>query len=129
MALQPASLSVTSIDGVACIQLLGEVVVDEQTIDELERQAIRIVDAASPPKLLISFKGVNYVASALLGKMISLSHRLATKHARLHVSDMNQHIRSVCEVTRIGEMFEQHESQAAAIKAMNEEVAAKPDGE
>jgi len=122
MTLTPASISISSHGDATCIQLVGEIVVEEQIVDEIGAAATAVIDGSDAPKLVVSFKDVSYVASAVIGTMISISHRLAGKGTRLHLCDVNEHIRGVCEVTRIMELFDFCETLADALESLSAPV-------
>jgi len=118
MALKPASISITMHDDVTCIQLVGDIVVEEHVVDKIGAAASSVIENNTLPKLIISFKDVSYVASAVIGTMISISHRLTDKGTRLRICDVNAHIRGVCEVTRITDLFDFYQSFDDALASL-----------
>ena len=119
MALKPASISITTHGDATCIQLVGDIVVEEHIVDEIGSAATVVIENSDAPKLIISFKDVSYVASAVIGTMISISHRMTNKGTRLQICDVNEHIRGVCEVTRISNLFDFCSSLGEALKALD----------
>lgn len=117
MALKPASISVADRGGVTCIQLIGDIVVGEEVVDELHRAAWAIAEGPDEPRIAVSFSDVSYVASAIIGELISLSRLLRDRDARVRLCEMNEHIRSVFEVTRTTDMFDFCDALDGAVRS------------
>jgi anti-sigma B factor antagonist len=68
-------------------------------------------------KLVLSFSGVEFLCSAMLGKLISANKRMADKGGLLRLCEMCPNIRAVFRFTRLDRIFDIRDTVALALEA------------
>ena len=103
----------------------------EESIQALGQQLFRLVEEAGRRKLLVSFKDVDYLASAVLGKLITLHRKLQAAGGRLILCNIGREIHDVFEITRMDQFFTIGEDEADGLArlACGLEPPAPPGGQ
>jgi len=113
MSAQPRRrIEVEHIGDVTVIRFVDRKMVDEESIQALGQQLFRLVEEAGRRQLLVSFKDVDYLASAVLGKLITLHRKLQAAGGRLILCNIGREIHDVFEITRMDQFFTIGEDEA-----------------
>ncbi|MCA9118561.1 MAG: STAS domain-containing protein [Planctomycetaceae bacterium] len=77
--------------------------------DDIQRvgvELMRLVDAASETKrLLVSFKGIRFMSSAMIGKLVLLNKCAKSKSVELRFCDVAPNVLEVFNITRLNRVF------------------------
>jgi len=92
-------------------------VLDRTQIDEIGDELLSLVDDQGRKRILISFEGVDYLSSAVLGKLIALHKRVAMNNGRLKLCGIKASIREVFEITKLDKVFDIYDDEDAAMAA------------
>jgi len=95
-------LRVDRVDDDPCLWVAGEI--DLATAPELVEQATALV-ADGPARLLLDFAEVSFLDSSGVAALVSIQQRAATHGTGLAVRGVAGQIRSVLEMTRMGEIM------------------------
>lgn len=83
--------------------------ISDQLMDLIERDGVR--------KILIDLKDITYVASGMLGKLISLHKRLVLElKGKLVLAALAEQIREVFQITRLNKFFKLATDRDEALK-------------
>jgi anti-sigma B factor antagonist len=85
--------------------------------ESFEERVIQHVDSLDTPKVLIDFGGVEFISSAVLGKLIKLNGRLQSRGGELRLSSLNDRLGEVFRITGLDRLFEIHEGRDDAVRA------------
>jgi anti-sigma B factor antagonist len=85
--------------------------------ESFEERVIQHVDSLDVPKVLIDFGNVEFISSAVLGKLIKLNGRLQTRDGELRLSSLNDRLQEVFHITGLDRLFNIHEERDEAIRA------------
>jgi anti-sigma B factor antagonist len=99
-------------DAAVCI-LDGEV--DINTSPEL-RKACEELIRNNEKKVLIDLSGTTYIDSSGLATLIEMFQRLKKTGGRLRLSNMNEKVKNVFEITKLYKLFEIFDNREAALK-------------
>ena len=91
-----------------------ESLVNAHDIDRIQTRLLAMVDAGSR-KVVLDFKNVQFVSSAMLGMMIALSKKLAERHGKLVISHP-EHLLELLKVSRTERLFTLADDPKQAIK-------------
>ncbi len=84
-------------------------ILDQQTIDQIGRELEQAaLEAAGNRKLLINFHSVEYMSSAMLGKLVQLHKRCKTDKIKLKMCTISKNPLDVFKITRLDKLFEIH---------------------
>lgn len=86
--------------------------------ESFERQIIDAIEGIETPRVLVDFDGVEFISSAILGKLIKLSGRVVTdREGQLKLSSLADRIAEVFKITGLVKLFSIHKDRAAALAA------------
>lgn len=79
---------------------------DEEMIQQVGRELLELVESATETKkLLLSFKGVQFMSSALIGKLVLLNKAAKNRGVQLKFCDLSPNVLEVFKITRLDKMF------------------------
>ena len=108
------NLNVSTKDGICFVEFVDRKILDEVTISEISKNLAALVEEHTPINLLLNFKNVEYLSSAVLGMLVAIQKQVKDGSGQLKLTDIRPKIFEVFEITRMNEMFEFHENAAAA---------------
>ncbi len=86
--------------------------------EAFEQQVVRATEGIEHPKVLIDFAGVEFISSAMLGKLIKLNGRVATdQEGELVLSALDRRITEVLKITGLEGLFSIHATRSEALAA------------
>ncbi len=117
MPAEETRLRITNKDGVTRVEFLDRNILDEASIQRIGEEITEIIDAASEPKLLISFTNVDHMSSAALGTLITIHHKIRNRSGELRLADIDPQIQEVFSITKLDRIFTIHEDSESAMKS------------
>lgn len=99
-------LEVTEDGDVVRVRFLERNILEESNIQQIGEHLIRLVDQATPPKLLINFDQVEHLSSAALGTLITINNRVRQKGGQLRLSNIDPQIYEVFVITKLNKLFQ-----------------------
>ncbi len=93
------------------VELLFERDVVQNVGDEL----YDLVNRFGDHRIILSFRGINYVSSEMLGKMVSMRRRVIQKGGELILCHMDVVVRDVFASSHLDSLFEIVADEAAAL--------------
>jgi anti-sigma B factor antagonist len=93
-------------------------ILDQRVIDQIGREFEQAgLEASGNRKLLLNFQGVEFMSSAMLGKLIQLQKRCKNDKIRLKLCAIAKNPLDVFKITRLDRLFEIHDDGATALAA------------
>ncbi len=114
-------ISVAEVDGVTVLRFKDEQVVDEEHIRELGEELKQVVSERPGIKLVVSFQGVKLLASAALGKLITLQKRVNEAQGSMLLCCLGEEIKENLEITRLDTYFNTCETQEEAVERIKQQ--------
>jgi anti-sigma B factor antagonist len=90
-------------------------ILDEHKIVQLNDAA----DRAAAGKLLLNFSDVQFMSSAVLGKLVNLNKKCKADQTNLKMCNINPKILEVFKITKLNKVFDIHETEEKALSAFN----------
>jgi anti-sigma B factor antagonist len=112
-------LSVEDVGDVAVVNFTHRRITDEQVIQLIGEQLFGLVDDAGRRKILLNFANVEYLSSAVLGKLITLNKKTQAAGGRLVLCNIDPQIYEIFELTRLNRIFKIHPEEKAALEAFS----------
>lgn len=107
-----------SVDGeITRVEFVDRNILDEANIQQISEELMKLVEAGTRPKLLLSFKGVEHLSSAALGTLIHVHKRLEQRNGQLRLSDINTQIFEVFKITKLNKLFQVFDTAELALKS------------
>ena len=99
-------LTVSKSGSTTVVHLVGPRITDQVYINELGDEMVAVLARAAPPLLLIDLEDVEFLSSAVLGKLIRLYKRARQAGGRVRLCAIRPSIREVFEITQLDKVFE-----------------------
>jgi anti-sigma B factor antagonist len=119
MTAQPRKrrLEVEDIGDVTVVNFTDKKILDEQNIQDIGEQLFSLVDELGRRKILLSFRNVEYLSSAALGKLITMNKKVNAAGGKLILCNIVPQIYEVFEITKLNKLFTIHPEEQAALQA------------
>jgi anti-sigma B factor antagonist len=93
-------------------------ILDQRVIDGIGREFEQVgLEAAGGRKLLLNFRAVEFMSSAMLGKLVQLQKRCKNDKIKLKFCSIAKNPQEVFKITRLDKLFEIHRDVEAALAA------------
>ncbi len=84
-------------------------------IEELGRQLYHLLELKNSSKLVIDFSPVEFLSSAMIGKLISLNRKVKVCKAALRLCSLRPEVREIFHFCNLERVFDIRKDQAAAM--------------
>jgi anti-sigma B factor antagonist len=111
-------IRVKKIDHVVHVEFIDRNILDEANIKLIEEDILKIIEAESQPKMVISFADVEHLSSAALGTLITVNNKIKARSGKLRLSNIDPQILEVFVITRLNKLFDIHPTSEAALKSL-----------
>lgn len=108
----------TSPAGITRVAFTVHQVLEEIVIARFGEAVAGVVAATANPRVVITFKGVEYLSSTALSELIRIRSRIMSKGGQLRLSDIQPQILEVFRITRLDSAFQIHPTEDAAVKSI-----------
>ena len=110
-------IDVNKVGDVTVVRFKARKLVGEDNIFELGQELFRLVELDGVRKLLLNFDGVTYIASSVLGKLITLRKKMKDYGDILKLSNIRSDIYETFVTTRLNKLFDIEKDEADALTA------------
>jgi len=104
---------------VAVVVFIDRNILDEQSIQLIGEQLFSLVDQENVKKLLLSFRNVEYLSSAALGKLIPFNKKVKAAGGKLILCNIKPQIDEVFKITRLDKLVKIMKDEQEALKAFD----------
>jgi anti-sigma B factor antagonist len=104
---------------VTVVSFTDSKILDEQKINQLSDELNRVADRCAGGKLLLSFDGVTFMSSAVLGKLVSINRKCQENGTKLKMCQIAPDIMKVFEITRLNKVIDIYDTEEKALSAYN----------
>ena len=110
-------LKVEVIGDVSVVDFFDKKIIDEQNITHIGEDLFKLVEQDEHRKVLLNFRNVEFMSSAMLGKLITLFKKLQARSGRLILCNIDPQIYEVFEITKLDRFFNIQKEEQAALQA------------
>jgi anti-sigma B factor antagonist len=98
---------------------------DEKILEETDVRSLRtaieaVIDQAGSIRLVLDFRHVKFLSSAVLGLLIRISKRIYEQGGELRLCNIHPGIYEVFKITRLTSVFDIHEDVDSAIQSFSD---------
>jgi len=111
-------LGVSRINGVDVVAFGEMAVLDIATSQSLAKRILRLADSPPPPRILIDFSAVQFIASRMLGILVELTKRAEAGSGQVVVCGLRGDLHKVFRVMRLDQLLTVVEDRAEAMKLL-----------
>jgi anti-sigma B factor antagonist len=108
---------VEKLGDVTVVCLTDRKILVEQSIQAIGEQLENLVSEAGGKKLLLNFRNVEYMSSAVLGMLVMLNKKIRTAGGKLVMCNIDPQIREVFTITKLDKMFVIRGDEQEALQA------------
>ena len=105
-------------EGVAIVSFTEMRILDELAVNAIGEQFDELAGQDTILKVVLNFKGVDRMSSAVIGKIIGLFNRLSKKSGALRLCGLNDVIREVFTITSLDNVLGIHDDLASALRSL-----------
>ena len=115
-----ALLDVRRQDDVAIINFTTSRVLDQSNVQQLGEELEELVDKHGFKKIAMNFEHVNYMSSAVMGKLVSLYKRVEKEGGGMRLSNIGPNIYEIFQIMKFDELFDICDTEEDAIAELQE---------
>jgi len=99
-------ISVEHLEGAVVVTILGERLLEDADIRSVQESMMGILQQAPRSKLVIDFKNIRFLSSAVLGLLIRVSKKVSEQGGGLRLCGINPKILEIFRITRLDKIFD-----------------------
>lgn len=120
MAIKYHNLNVRDHGDIVVADFITSSILDEAAIDQTSREFEQLIlEAATVKKLLVNFQAVEYMSSAMIGKLIVLSKKCKAAKIKLKLCGVKGNIAEVFQIMKLGRLFDIYRDEEDAIESFH----------
>lgn len=107
---------------VLVVQFTQGKILSDVVIAQIGRELLECADRAKTEglgKLLLDFRGVTFMSSAMIGKIVLMNKRCKSNDVKVKLCNIAPSIKEVFEITRLNRVFDIYETDEKALAAFN----------
>jgi anti-anti-sigma factor len=112
-----AAINIEPKDEVLVIYFTDGKILDSQRIEQVGRELQEAVPQAIHKKLVLNFRGVSFMSSAMITKLVMLNKSCKTQGVSLKFCDLSTNVMEVFKITKLNKLFDIHKSEDKAIES------------
>jgi len=116
MAIKYHYLRVRDVNDVVVAEFIQSSILDETAIDRVAKEFEQLIlEAATAKKLVLNFRAIEYMSSAMIGKLILLNKNCKNAKIKFKASNVHGNIAEVFQIMKIGKVIEIHKDEKSAV--------------
>jgi anti-sigma B factor antagonist len=102
-------------DGVAIVTFNTSYLQTEETIKDVGEELFNLVEKKKYDRILISFQGVRFVSSSMLGQIVKLQKLMVKSKGRLKICGVSPDLKDVLRASQLDRLLQVHDDETAAL--------------
>lgn len=94
-------------------------ILDSQRIEQVGRELQESVPQAVHKKLLLNFRGVSFMSSAMITKLVMLNKGCKAQGVNLKFCDVSPNVMEVFKITKLNKLFDIQGSEEKAVQSFD----------
>ena len=103
-------------DDVLVIHIQENRISDEIQINELTAEILTLIDSGADKKFLMNFKNVQFMGSAMIGKIVMVSKKCKKDHIDLRFCEVSDEIMEVFDLMKLTNVLQIYSAESEAIE-------------
>ncbi len=105
------------VEDVTIVTFKGSSIVEEELVQEVRGELLRLVDEERPTKMILHFGNVRYFSSPALSMFIALKGKMGKIKGQIKFCAVSPGLSEVFRITRLDQLFEFSDTEQAALDA------------
>ena len=114
-----ATLRTQENEGVLVVYFTDAKILDDSRIQQIGKDLIDVTANALEKKLVLNFRGVNFMSSAMIGKLVLLNKKCKEEEVALKICDISPEIYQVFKIMKLNKIFDVQKDEEKAVKSFN----------
>ncbi|GAA4427121.1 MULTISPECIES: STAS domain-containing protein [Bremerella] len=120
MAIKYHYLKVRDVQDVVVAEFIQSSILDETAIDRVGKEFEQLIlEAATAKKLILNFRAIEYMSSAMIGKLILLNKNCKNAKIKFKVCNVTGNILEVFQIMKIGKVIDIHKDEKSALDSFS----------
>lgn len=111
-------ISVEYTAGATIITLTKEKVLDDKDMRTLQDSIMAVIEQAGKMNLILDFRNVRFLSSAVLGLLIKISRKIYEQDGQLRLCNIDPKIHEVFKITRLTKVFDIYKDINSAVEGL-----------
>jgi len=94
-------------------------ILDNQRIEQVGKELQSVVEQATDKKLLLNFRGVSFMSSAMITKLVMLNKRCKTQGVSLKFCEVSPNVMEVFKITKLNKLFDIQSEEERAVASFD----------
>ena len=112
-------ISVEYAEQATIVTLSDEKILEEKDIRGLQESVMSVIEQAERINLVMDFRNVRFLSSAVLGLLIRISKRVYERDGQLRLCNINPKIHEIFKITRLTKIFDIYEDIESAVEGLS----------
>lgn len=114
------SLQIQENDGIVLVYMADAKILDEPQIQKIGEELLSAAErAAGTKKMVVNFRGVGYMSSAMIGKLVLLNKHCKNQGITLKLCEISSNVEEVFKIMKLNKVFDIHKTEEKAIKSFD----------
>jgi anti-sigma B factor antagonist len=100
------------------VSFMDSRILDETTIKDIYNEISKLIDSNPKIKLILDFEKVDYLSSAVLGKLVALNKEVKNIKGRMVLANIKKPILEVFKITKLEKVLDIQKDALAAMKSL-----------
>lgn len=112
-------ISVEYTERATIVTLSDEKILEEKDIRKLQESVMSVIEQAERINLVMDFRNVRFLSSAVLGLLIRISKRVYEQDGQLRLCNINPKVHEIFKITRLTKIFDIYEDIESAVEGLS----------
>lgn len=113
-------ISVEYAENATIIAFTEEKILEQSDINALQESMGSVIDLAERLNLVLDFRNVKFLSSAVLGLLIRISKKVYENNGQLRLCNIDGKIFQIFKITRLTKIFDIHSTLEEALGSLDE---------
>jgi anti-sigma B factor antagonist len=115
--IKPA-ISVEYADNATIVTFTDEKILEEKDVQALQGSIMSVIEQAERISLILDFRNVRFLSSAVLGLLIRVSKKVYEHDGQLRLCNINPKIYEIFKITRLTKIFDIYQDIESAVEGL-----------
>jgi len=98
-------LSITCQGDISVVTFRETTVLDLSTSENVRKDLLKLANSPPPPKIIVDFSAVRFLASRMLGVLVELSRRAETGKGKVVITGLHGDVSKVFQITKLNRLL------------------------
>jgi anti-sigma B factor antagonist len=112
-------ISVEYVPKAVIVSFTDEKILEEKDINALQESIMSVIEQSEKINLILDFRNVRFLSSAVLGLLIRISKRIYEAEGKLRLCNINPKIYEIFKITRLTKTFDIYKNVESATEDLS----------